>query len=359
MGDQLVLEVEQAHLAHQGHVGHHEVLAVDPHADALAAEAHDGVHRAVHARCIEVHHQVPRVGEARVPGPGHEIVGKVTQVGKKVGKFSVGDTVGVGCLVHSCRACTQCREGFEQLCEKGATFTYNSEDPEQPKGTPTYGGYSSMIVVDQDFVLKIPHGLDLKGVAPLLCAGITTYSPLRHWNVGPGKKVGIVGLGGLGHMGVKFARSFGAEVTVFTRSESKSADALRLGAHHAVVSTQADAMAQQAGKFDFILNTVAAQHDLGAYLGLLKRDGTMTLVGVPEDAHELHPIGLIFGRKSLAGSLIGGIAETQEMLDYCGKHKIVSDVEMIPIQKVNQAYERTVKGDVKYRFVIDLNSMKQ
>ncbi len=288
--------------------------------------------------------------------PGHEIVGTVARVGAEVNKFEVGDLVGVGCLVDSCRTCVNCKDGFEQFCLKGFTGTYNSTERES--GAPTQGGYANNIVVSHDFVLKIDSTLDAARVAPLLCAGITTYSPLKHWNIGPGKKVGIVGLGGLGHMGVKFARSFGAHVTVLTTSEGKRADALKLGAHAVVISKDEKAMAACAGQLDFILNTVAAKQDLDAFLNLLKRDGTMVIVGAPEKPHELSAFSLIFGRRSLAGSLIGGLPETQEMLDYCAKHNILSDIELIPVQKINESYERMLKSDVKYRFVIDMKSLK-
>jgi uncharacterized zinc-type alcohol dehydrogenase-like protein len=287
--------------------------------------------------------------------PGHEIVGKVTRVGGKVTRFRPGDLVGVGCLVDSCRECRSCNEGLEQFCEGGFVGTYNSL--EKDGKTPTQGGYSSSIVVEERFVLRIPPGLDPAGAAPLLCAGITTYSPLKHWDVKGGKHVAIMGLGGLGHMGVKFARSFGAHVTVFTTSESKRADAERLGAHAVILSKDPVAMEKAQGKFDFILNTVSAPMDLNVYLQCLKRDGTMVLVGVPEKPAEIAAFPLILGRRSLGGSLIGGIPETQEMLDYCAKHGITSDIEMIPIQSINQAYERMIKGDVKYRFVIDLKSL--
>lgn len=287
--------------------------------------------------------------------PGHEIVGRVTRVGGQVKKFKEGDLAGVGCMVNSCRTCPNCKDDLEQFCQKGMTGTYNAVDKD---GTATQGGYSNMIVVDEDFVLKISPKADLKAVAPLLCAGITTYSPLKHWKVGPGQKVGVVGLGGLGHMGVKIARSMGANVVVFTTSEKKREDAKRLGAHDVILSTKPEQMAAHEGTFDFILDTVSAPHDINAYLGLLKRDGTMVLVGVPDKAPELQAFSLIMGRRSLAGSLIGGIAETQEMLDYCAEKGIVSDVEVIPIQKINEAYERMIKGDVKYRFVIDLKSLQ-
>lgn len=288
--------------------------------------------------------------------PGHEIVGKVVKVGSKVTQFKVGDLAGVGCMVDSCQKCGPCKEHEEQFCENGGSFTYNGT--EQDKKTPTQGGYSTQMVVTEGFALKIAPTENLAGVAPLLCAGITTYSPLKHWKVGPGQKVGIVGLGGLGHMGVKLAASMGAEVTVFTTSESKRADAARLGAKHVVISKDEAQMGAVAGNFDFILNTVSAPHDINAYTACLKRNGTMVLVGVPDKAPELNAMNLIFGRKSIAGSLIGGIKETQEMLDYCAKHKIYSDVEVIEASKINESYDRMIKGDVKYRFVIDLKTIR-
>ncbi len=287
--------------------------------------------------------------------PGHEIVGRVTRVGSSVKKFKEGDFAGVGCMVNSCRTCANCKGDLEQFCQKQLILTYNSVDRD---GTPTQGGYSSSIVVDEDFVLRVSPKADLKAVAPLLCAGITTYSPLKHWRVGPGQKVGVVGLGGLGHMGVKLARSFGAHVVVFTTSEKKREDAKRLGAHEVILSTKPEQMEAHAGTFDFILDTVSAPHDLNIYLSLLKRDATMVLVGVPDKEPSIQAFNLIGGRRRLAGSLIGGIAETQEMLDYCADQGIVSDVEVIPIQKINEAYERMIQGDVKYRFVIDLKSLQ-
>jgi uncharacterized zinc-type alcohol dehydrogenase-like protein len=288
--------------------------------------------------------------------PGHEIVGRVTKVGDHVKKFKTGDTVGVGCMVDSCRECTNCKEGFEQFCEKGAIFTYNA--PDKHLGGMTFGGYSESVVVDESFVLHIPKNLDLAAAAPLLCAGITTYSPLRHHGVGQGKKVGIVGLGGLGHMGVKLAKAFGAHVVVFTTSAGKTQDAIRLGADEVVNSKNADEMAKHLSSFHFILDTVAAKHDINAYLQLLKRDGTLTQVGVPAEPLDVQVFNLIINRRSFTGSLIGGIAETQEMLDFCGKNNITSDIELIPIQKINEAYERLLKSDVKYRFVIDMASLK-
>ena len=289
--------------------------------------------------------------------PGHEIVGRVTAVGREATKFRLGDMAAVGCMVDSCRGCASCREGLEQYCENGMTLTYNS--PDKHTGKMTYGGYSAMIVVDEDFVLRVPPGLGLPGTAPLLCAGITTYSPLRHWGVGQGKKVGIVGLGGLGHMGIKFGHAFKAQTVLFTTSPGKTEDARRLGADDVVISRDAAAMKKHKASFDFILNTVAAPHSLDPFLELLKRDGTMCLVGAPGQPHPSPGVfNLITRRRSLAGSLIGGIAETQEMLDFCGAHKIESDIEMIPIQKIDEAYERMLKSDVRYRFVIDLASLK-
>ncbi|MFZ5746942.1 MAG: NAD(P)-dependent alcohol dehydrogenase [Pseudomonadota bacterium] len=285
--------------------------------------------------------------------PGHEIVGHVSAVGDHVTKFKVGDTVGVGCLVDSCQHCASCDEGLEQFCENGFTGTYNSPTPDAPGHT--LGGYSQRIVVRDKFVVKVSHREeDLAAVAPLLCAGITTYSPLRHWKVGPGMKVGIVGIGGLGHMGVKLAHAMGAHTVAFTTSDSKRQAAHDLGADDVIVSRNADEMAAHAGSFDFILNTVAASHNLDAYTGLLKRDGTMCLVGVPEHAHPSPSVGpLIFKRRAIAGSLIGGIAETQEMLDFCAEKGIVAAIEMIRIQDIDAAYDRMQKSDVKYRFVID------
>ncbi|HLA80517.1 MAG TPA: NAD(P)-dependent alcohol dehydrogenase [Thermoleophilia bacterium] len=288
--------------------------------------------------------------------PGHEIVGRVTRVGSQVTKFKVGDLAGVGCLVDSCRRCHSCKDGLEQFCENGAVATYNSV--EKDGKTPTYGGYSNNIVVDESFTLRISPRMELSRVAPLLCAGITTYSPLRHWNVTEGQKVGIVGLGGLGHMGVKFARSFGAHVVVFTTSPKKKEDAMRLGAHEFVVSRRDEEMKAHLDSFDFILDTVSAPHDLNAYLALLKRDGAMVLVGLPEKAPELQASNLVFKRRQIAGSLIGGLPETQEMLDYCAEHGIVADIELIPIQNINEAYERMLRSDVKYRFVINMASLR-
>ena len=289
--------------------------------------------------------------------PGHEIVGKVSAVGDAVSGFKVGDVVGVGCMVDSCKHCAACDEGLEQYCENGFTGTYNGATQDAPGHT--LGGYAQRIVVDQDFVLQVKHPeSQLAAVAPLLCAGITTYSPLRHWKVGPGQKVGVVGIGGLGHMGVKIAHAMGAHVVAFTTSDSKRQAALDLGADEVVVSRNADEMKAQAGSFDFILNTVAASHNLDAFTSLLKRDGTMVLVGVPEHPHPSPNIGvLIFGRRSIAGSLIGGIKETQEMLDFCAEHGIVADIEMVGADEIDNAYERMSRSDVKYRFVIDTATM--
>jgi uncharacterized zinc-type alcohol dehydrogenase-like protein len=286
--------------------------------------------------------------------PGHEIVGKVVEVGASVSKFKPGDLAGVGCFVDSCRTCPSCENGEEQYCETQMVLTYNGRDK---NGEPTYGGYANNIVVDENYALSISPNLDLAAVAPLLCAGITTYSPLRHWNIGQGHTVGVVGLGGLGHMAIKFAHSFGAKVVLFTTSASKTDDALRLGADEVVLSKDAEAVGSWANRFDFIINTVSAPHDLNAYLSLLKRDGTMVLVGLPELPPTIHPGLLLFKRRSLAGSLIGGIAETQQMLDYCAEHGIVCDIETIPIQQINTAYERMLKSDVKFRFVIDMASL--
>lgn len=289
--------------------------------------------------------------------PGHEIVGSVTAVGGEVSKFKVGDLVGVGCMVNSCQDCHACSEGLEQYCENGFIGTYNAPTADSPGHT--LGGYSREIVVDEKFVLRITHPADqLPAVAPLLCAGITTYSPLRYWKAGPGKKVGIVGIGGLGHMGVKLAHAMGAHTVAFTTSESKREDARALGADEVIVSRNAEEMNAHANSFDLILNTVAASHDLDAYTTLLKRDGTMALVGVPEHPHPSPNVApLIFKRRSIAGSLIGGMPETQEMLDFCAERGIVSDIEMIRIQQIDEAYERMLKSDVRYRFVIDNSSL--
>jgi len=290
--------------------------------------------------------------------PGHEIVGRVMEVGPAVTRYKAGDLVGVGCLVDSCRTCASCQEGLEQYCENGFVATYNGTD--RVSGETTYGGYSTNLVVDEAFVLRVPDNLDPAAVAPLLCAGITTYSPLRTWGAGPGKKVGIVGLGGLGHMGVKLAHAMGAHVVLFTTSASKVEDGKRLGADEVVISKDPEAMAKHANSFDLLINTVAAQHDLNPFIALLKRDGTMTLVGAPEHDHPSPQVfNLIMKRRRLAGSLIGGIAETQEMLDFCGQHGITSDIEMIPMQQINEAYGRMLKSDVKYRFVIDIDSLRQ
>jgi len=288
--------------------------------------------------------------------PGHEIVGLVTQIGMDVRDVKVGDLVGVGCLVDSCGECPSCHEQLENYCSGGFTMTYGSPDP--ISGGFTYGGYSKAIVVDEHFVVRVPENLDPAGAAPLLCAGITTYSPLKHWKVGPGSKVGVVGLGGLGHMAVQLAAAMGAEVTVFTTSKGKIEDAKELGATHVVISKDADQMAAAAGTLDFIVNTVAASHDLDAYMNILTRDGTMVLVGVPATPHAGPSVmPMVFGRKSIAGSLIGGLEETQEMLDFCGMHGITADIELIRMDEINTAYERMLKGDVKYRFVIDMASM--
>lgn len=289
--------------------------------------------------------------------PGHEIVGRVAESGANAKGFKVGDLVGVGCMVDSCQSCASCREGLEQYCEEGMTGTYNS--PDKHTGGITYGGYSKTIVVDRKFVLRISDKLDPAAAAPLLCAGITTWSPLRHWKVGKGSKVGVVGLGGLGHMGIKLAHALGAHVVLFTTSPSKRDDALKLGADEVVISKDKDAMAARAGTLDFILNTVAAPHDLDPFLVALKRDGTMTLVGAPSEPHPMPNVfNLIMNRRSLAGSLIGGIAETQEMLDFCAEHGIVSEIEMIRIQDIDASYERMLRSDVKYRFVIDMQSLQ-
>jgi alcohol dehydrogenase (NADP+) len=287
--------------------------------------------------------------------PGHEIVGRVTKVGRDVKNFREGQMAAVGCMVDSCHSCENCQEGLEQFCTNGATFTYNSAD--KHTGGHTFGGYSKSVVVDEQFVLRLPDGLDPAASAPLLCAGITTYSPLRRWKVSEGQKVGVVGLGGLGHMGVKFASAFGAHVVLFTTSPGKTEDAKRLGAHEVVISKDKGEMNKHANSFDFILDTVSANHDLNAYLSLLKRDGTMTLVGAPPNPVPVAAFSLIAPRRQLAGSLIGGIPETQEMLDYCGERGITCDIEMISIDKINEAYDRMLKSDVKYRFVIDMASL--
>ncbi len=287
--------------------------------------------------------------------PGHEIVGTVTKIGKNVSKFKVGDSVGVGCFVDSCRNCESCKNGLEQFCEVGMSGTYNGR--EQDGKTPTYGGYSNQIVVDQNYVLRIPENLPLDAAAPLLCAGITLYSPLKHWKAGPGKKVGIIGMGGLGHMGVKIAHALGAEVTVLSQSLSKQEDGKKFGASHFYATGDRKTFKTLHRHFDLIINTVSAEMDWNLYLNLLKVDGSLVVVGVPENQVPIGAFSLIMGRRSLAGSLIGGIQETQEMLDFCGKHNITSDIEVIPIQKVNDAYERVVKSDVRYRFVIDMKTL--
>ena len=289
--------------------------------------------------------------------PGHEILGRVVKVGKNVKKFKVGDLAAVGCLVDSCRTCSSCQRGLEQFCLNGATFTYNGED--KHLGGLTYGGYSESIVVDEAYTLKVPSNLDPAGVAPLLCAGITTYSPLRHWKVGKGQKVGVVGLGGLGHMGVKFAAALGAHTVLFTTSPSKVADGKKLGAHEVIVSKNQGEMEKHKGSFDLILDTVSADHDFDVLLAMLKLDGTLVQVGVPPKPQSISIMSLLFPRKQLAGSLIGGIPETQEMLDFCGKHNIACDIELIKMQQINEAYERMLRSDVKYRFVIDMATFKQ
>jgi len=287
--------------------------------------------------------------------PGHEIVGRISKIGSEVKKFKVGELAGVGCLVDSCRKCENCKEGLEQYCLNGSSPTYNGL--EQDKKTPTYGGYSKMIVADQDFVLQISDKLPLQNVAPLLCAGITTYSPLRHWNVGKGHKLAVLGLGGLGHMAVKFGVSFGAEVTMLSSSPSKKEDARKLGAHKFVLTSDPEQLKAVQGIFDFIIDTVSAPHDYNEYLGLLRTNGVLICVGAPPAPAQIYAFNLIGGRKSIAGSLIGGLPETQEMLNYCADHQIVSDVEMINIQDIHRAYDRMLKGDVKYRFVIDLATL--
>jgi alcohol dehydrogenase (NADP+) len=288
--------------------------------------------------------------------PGHEIIGRVTEVGAAVTKYNVGDIVGVGCMVDSCHSCASCEKDLEQFCENGATFTYNSTD--KHLGRKTYGGYSTSVVVDEEFVLRIPKNIDEKSAAPLLCAGITTWSPLRHWNVKKGDKVGVIGLGGLGHMGVKFANALGAHVVMITTSPSKAEDAKALGAHDVLISNNAAAMEEHRNSFDFILNTIPVSHEMDPYIALLKIDAAMVLVGALEPLKPFHGGGIIMGRKRIAGSLIGGIKETQEMLDFCGEHNIVSDIEVINMQDINEAYERIIKADVKYRFVIDMASLK-
>lgn len=288
--------------------------------------------------------------------PGHEIIGRVTKVGHRVSRFRVGDWAGVGCMVDSCGNCEQCQNHMEQFCEPGSTYTYNS--PDVHLGEHTFGGYSESIVVNEKFVLRVPENLDPAGAAPLLCAGITTYSPLKHWKVGPGKKVGVVGIGGLGHMAVKIAKAMGAHVVVLTTSAAKTEDAKRLGADEVVLSTDPDQFQKHAGSLHFILDAVSAPHDINAYLSLLKVDGALVLVGAPMEPLPVVSFSLILGRKSFSGSLIGGIKETQEMLDFCGKHQIVSDIELISASQINEAYERLLKGDVRYRFVIDMATLK-
>jgi len=289
--------------------------------------------------------------------PGHEIVGRVSKVGSAVTNLKVGDLAAVGCMVDSCGVCPECQAKEEQYCHRGAAFTYNS--PDKHTGGYTYGGYAESIVVRDHFALRVPDNLDLAAAAPLLCAGITTYSPMRHWNAGPGQRVGVVGLGGLGHMAVKFAKAFGAEVILFTTSPSKIEDGLRLGASRVVVTRETGWTNGLIGSFDFILDAVSADHNISEYVGLLKKDGTLTLVGAPEKPLPVSAFSLIFGRKRISGSAIGGIAETQEMLDFCGAHNITSDVEVIPIQQINEAYDRLLRSDVKYRFVIDMASIRQ
>ena len=290
--------------------------------------------------------------------PGHEIIGRVAGIGPEVTKFKEGDLVGVGCMVDSCQNCSACKRGLEQYCDNGCTVTYNGRD--RYDGRPTYGGYSECILCPENFVLRIPDGLDPKAAAPLLCAGITMYSPLRHWKVGPGSKIAIVGLGGLGHMGLKFAKAFGADVTLFTRTPGKDPEARRLGADHVVLSTDPEQMKAVANQFDFVLDSVPSQHDLNPYLQTVKLDGAYVLVGMLEPiTPPVHSVALIMGRRSLSGSGIGGIPETQEMLDFCAEHGIVSDIEMIDIQNINEAYDRMLKSDVKYRFVIDMASLKK
>lgn len=290
--------------------------------------------------------------------PGHEIIGRIKNFGKNVKTFKEGDLVGVGCMVDSCQKCEQCKNDLEQLCDEGATFTYNSED-KHIKGERTYGGYSTQIVVDKEFVLRIPENIDAAAAAPLLCAGITTWSPLKHWDIKKGDKVGVIGLGGLGHMGVKFANALKAHVVMITTSASKAEDAKNLGAHEVLISTDEEEMKKHKNSFDFILNTIPVGHKMDPYISLLKYDATMVLVGAIEPLDPFHGGSLIRGRKRISGSLIGGIKETQEMLDFCGEHNIVSDVEIIDIQDINEAYERVVNSDVKYRFVIDMASLKQ
>lgn len=306
----------------------------------------------------DIHTAKNEWGGAKYPVvPGHEIIGKVTSVGSEVTRFKVGDTVGVGCMVDSCRTCSSCEENLEQYCEKGATFTYGGRD--KFLGGFTFGGYSEKIVVDQDFVLQISEKLDASKAGPLLCAGITTWSPLRHWKVKAGDRVGVIGLGGLGHMGIKFAAALGAHVVMVTTSPEKGNDAKLLGAHEILLSKDVEAMKAQANSFDFLLNTIPVGHDVDPYVNLLKRDATMVMVGAIEPLTHVNSAGLVLKRKSIAGSLIGGIAETQEMLDFCALHRVLPEVEMIPIQDINEAWDRMVKSDVKYRFVIDMKSLKE
>lgn len=318
--------------------------------DVLIEISHCGIcHSDIHRARDEWH-------DGRYPMvPGHEIVGKVTKVGAAVKKFHEGDLVGVGCMVDSCRDCAHCHANEEQFCDQ-VVFTYNS--PEINKTTYTFGGYSNRIVVDEKYVLSLAKNADLARTAPLLCAGITTYSPLKYWKAGPGKRVGILGLGGLGHMAIKIARAMGAQVVLFTTSKHKVEDALRLGAHEVVISKDPEQMQKVANSLDLLLDTVGSDHDVNMYLATLKHDGVMVMIGMPEAAQAFHPGALINSRRKLVGSLIGGIAETQEMLDFCAKHNILSDVEIIPMQKVNEAFERVLKSDVKYRFVIDMNSLQ-
>lgn len=330
----------------QLHINRREALADDVEIDILyCGVCHSDIHT---VRNDWGGSQYPVV-------PGHEIIGRVISVGENVSKFKEGQLVGVGCMVDSCQHCQSCKDGLEQYCENGMVGTYNGKD--EHLGGHTFGGYSEKIVVDQKFVLSVPENLDTKGVAPLLCAGITTWSPLRNWNVKEGDKVGVIGLGGLGHMGIKFAHALGAKVIMITTSPGKSEDAKRLGADEVLISKDEEQMAKHAGSFDFLLNTVPVKHDINPYIGLLKRDATMVLVGAIEPL-EFHGGALVMGRKSVAGSLIGGIKETQEMLDFCGEHDIVSDIEMIDMQNINEAYDRVTSNDVKYRFVIDMQSLK-
>ncbi|HNP22665.1 MAG TPA: NAD(P)-dependent alcohol dehydrogenase [Panacibacter sp.] len=310
--------------------------------------------------CGVCHSDLHQIRDEWFPGifpmvPGHEIVGRVTRVGDHVKKYKVGDLVGVGCMVDSCRTCENCKDGLEQYCENGSSQTYNGT--EQDKVTPTYGGYSNIMVCHEDFVLRISEKLDLAAVAPLLCAGITTYSPLRHWKIGKGHKVAVLGLGGLGHMAVKFAAAFGAEVTMLSHSPSKQKDAERLGAHHFVLTSDKEQLKAVRNSFHFIIDTVSAPHDYNTYLGLLKTNGVQICVGVPPTPLQIHGFSLLGNRRSIAGSGIGGIPETQEMLDFCAEHNIVSDIELIDIKDINTAYERMLKGDVRYRFVIDMATL--